>query len=51
MADNFIITFDDFCAPRGPDKRCDRCGEWWPPSHLDTDSGDCITCEEMSDEE
>lgn len=29
------------------EEQCGRCGEWWPADHLETDSGDCITCEDM----
>jgi hypothetical protein len=34
-----------------PEKQCKRCKQWWPASHLDTDSGDCITCEDSEEEE
>lgn len=27
--------------------KCKLCGQWWPADHLETDSGDCITCEDM----
>lgn len=26
---------------------CPLCGNIWPEDHMDTDSGDCVTCEEM----
>lgn len=25
---------------------CPLCGNIWPEDHMDTDSGDCITCED-----
>lgn len=34
-----------------PEKQCPKCGETWPASHLDTDSGNCITCEDAEEEE
>lgn len=30
---------------------CPRCGMLVPPSHLETDSGVCITCEDEADGE
>lgn len=42
---------DDYedCLPRGKGE-CPKCGDIVPESHLDTDSGNCISCEDAEDE-
>lgn len=54
--DHFLIEDDVFdsrlhevgAVPAGQ-ARCKACGRIWPESHLETDSGDCITCEDERD--
>jgi hypothetical protein len=39
---------DDFADDKA---RCPNCDELLPKDHMDTDSGDCIACEDRREEE
>lgn len=43
-------AFDEDEDEDQPDNMCPQCGMIVPPSHLETDTGVCISCEEMNDE-
>lgn len=52
MPDFFDGDFDDADPDLPPGhQECDRCGEAFPDSHFETDTGFCIGCEDELDEE
>ena len=46
MRDDWGFEEDDFWEEKEDPNICSQCGLKVPPSHLETDSGVCIACED-----